>query len=398
MADSVSDEAIAQFTSITGVSRREAAQYLAASSGSVENAVATYYAATDNAPDDAQDSDYADEEDDDDPAQPRSGGGRTLGDASGSVPASSSTAPTSSTSKKPTTQKKFATLGDFTSSSKSADDDDDDKQDLYAGGEKSGLSVQNPDDLKKRILEKANRNGPPVKDAPKKKSFFKGAGTTLGSDETPSQEVPAAPEAPAPAERVNRTLHFWSDGFSVDDGDLYRSDDPQNAELLELIRRGRAPLRIMNVLPGQEVDVELKEHKEKYVKPKKKYAPFGGSGNRLGSPTPDIGGAQTMPGAFEPTPAAAPRAQAAASNTVDESQPTVTIRVSLGSGTRLTSRFNTTQTVGDVYQFVQRAEPDSGRSWVLQTTFPSMELKDHQQVLGEMSELKRGGAVVQKFT
>ena len=41
-----------------------------------------------------------------------------------------------------------------------ADDDSDDdetKQDFFAGGEKSGLAVQNPDDLKKKILEKAKR-------------------------------------------------------------------------------------------------------------------------------------------------------------------------------------------------------------------------------------------------
>ena len=72
----------------------------------------------------------------------------------------------SSSSNKPS-KKKFATLGDLgggTPSSHSghghgSDDDDDDQehQDLFAGGEKSGLAVQNPDDLKRKILERAKK-------------------------------------------------------------------------------------------------------------------------------------------------------------------------------------------------------------------------------------------------
>lgn len=53
-------------------------------------------------------------------------------------------------------------MGDFASGGgggggDSSDDDDTDEHDFFAGGEKSGLAVQNPDDLKKKILEKARR-------------------------------------------------------------------------------------------------------------------------------------------------------------------------------------------------------------------------------------------------
>lgn len=347
------------------------------------------------------DSDYVDEDDPDPSNQPHSayGAGRRLGDEpSDSRPIR--TAPVSGpaeTKKSSSTQKKFATLGDVGASGTGADDsDDDDKQDLFAGGEKSGLAVQNPDDLKKRILEKAQKRGPPPKEAAPKKSFFTGSARTLGGDDAPSREIPAAPQPRARAERVDRVLHFWQDGFSIDDGDLYRIDDPRNAEILNLIRQGRAPLNIMNVQPGQEVDVEIKQHDEKYVKPKKKFRPFEGSGHRLGSPTP---GVPSMPGAFTsepaaPAPATTPTAPPSAE--VDESKPTVTLRISLGSGTRLTSRFNTTQTISDVYDFVRRAEP-SGRDFVLQTTFPTTDLNDKSQVLGDMAEFKRGGAVVQRY-
>lgn len=76
-------------------------------------------------------------------------------------------APSSSATQPP--KKKFATLGDLGGSGPSShaghghDDDGDESeeenQDLFAGGEKSGLAVQNPDDLKRKIIERAQRYG-----------------------------------------------------------------------------------------------------------------------------------------------------------------------------------------------------------------------------------------------
>jgi hypothetical protein len=40
----------------------------------------------------------------------------------------------------------------------------------------------------------------------------------------------------------------------------------------------------MNVQRDQEVDVKLERHDGNYVQPKKKYKPFSGGGQRLGSP------------------------------------------------------------------------------------------------------------------
>lgn len=84
--------------------------------------------------------------------------GRTLGGST--VPSSSSAAPDApSYPKRPAPKKQFATLGDFASGNDgdSSEDDGSVDQDFFAGGEKSGLAVQNPDDLKKKILEKARR-------------------------------------------------------------------------------------------------------------------------------------------------------------------------------------------------------------------------------------------------
>ncbi|KAK5276711.1 protein phosphatase regulator, partial [Cryomyces antarcticus] len=81
---------------------------------------------------------------------------------------------------------------------------------------------------------------------------------------------------------------------------------------------------------------------------------------------------------------------------IDPSQPTLQLQIRLADGTRLQSRFNTSQTVGHVRAFVNAARPAT-RPWTLMTTFPTKELKDEAQVLGEMAEFKRGGVVVQKW-
>jgi UBX domain-containing protein 1 len=225
---------------------------------------------------------------------------------------------------------------------------------------------------------------------------------TLGGDDAPSRPIPdPTASTPQPAPRVQRELHLWRDGFSVDDGELYRYDDPANARTLEMINTGHAPLHILNVQQGQEVDVEVHAHKdEDYVRPKKKYVPFGGSGQRLGSPTPGAGSAASAPAtaATSGTTAASGSTSAAQPSVdVDTSAPTLTLQIRLGDGTRLTSRFNTTHTIGDVYGFVDRATTSS-RPYALMTTFPSKELTDKAQVLGDMSDFKRGGVVVQKWT
>lgn len=85
--------------------------------------------------------------------------GRSLG---GDVaPSGSAAGPESSSATgRAAPKKKFATLGDFNTGGSGGDSSEDDRsvdQDFFAGGEKSGLAVQNPDDLKKKILEKARR-------------------------------------------------------------------------------------------------------------------------------------------------------------------------------------------------------------------------------------------------
>ncbi|KAF6218845.1 hypothetical protein HO133_005388 [Letharia lupina] len=400
------DALISEFVGLAGVTPQVAQEYLANSSWELGSAVTEYFNRSEGT-----------EEDDQAPEAPA-----VTSSAPQPIPASSSMPPPPSATQPP--KKKFATLGDLSGGGgpshaghghghddEDDDDDfepsDDDNPDLYAGGEKSGLAVENPgtaEKLRKKIIKKAQKNTPrPGGDDPRgPSSRFTGTAHTLGGDDAPSQTI-EDPNASRPqhAPPVERHLHFWADGFSVDDGPLYRSDDPANAAILAQIKTGRAPLAILNVEMAQEVDVKLEQHSEKYVQPKKKYVPFGGGGQRLGSPTPGISNRTAEP-APAPAPAAAPASSATTQAVVvdvNESQPTLSLQIRLGDGTRLPARFNTTHTIGDVYSFITASNPQSRtRSWVLMTTFPSKELSDKSQVLGDLSEFKRGGVMVQKWS
>lgn len=191
-------------------------------------------------------------------------------------------------------------------------------------------------------------------------------------------------------------MHLWEDGFSIDDGELKRFDDPANQADLEMIRMGRAPLHLMNVQQGQPVDVKVQQHAEKYTPPPKKYKPFSGSGNRLGSPVPGASGSSTPVPPASSSSVSASRGATPAN--VDSSQPTIMIRIQLPDGTRLPARFNTTNTVGDIYSFVRSASAETAsRPWVLATTFPNKDHIDENLVLGEMQEFKKGGTAVVKW-
>ncbi|GKT41213.1 UBX domain-containing protein 1 [Colletotrichum spaethianum] len=245
---------------------------------------------------------------------------------------------------------------------------------------------------------------------PSRSSVFRGTGNTVGGEGADSRSIPdpdafqeGAGGPPGPSgEPQERTLHLWQDGFSIDDGELHRFDDPENAMDLNMIRAGRAPLHLMNVRYDQPVDVKLHQHQENYHALPKKYKPFGGEGRRLGSPVPGEGSSSAAAAAAAPAVSASSQTTSASSTdpqqAIDESQPTLTLRIQLPNGTRLPARFNTTNTVNDVYEFVQRASADTRtRQWVLATTFPNKDHTDRSLVLGEMPEFKKGGTAVVKW-
>ncbi|ERT00474.1 UBX domain-containing protein 1 [Sporothrix schenckii 1099-18] len=454
MAEGLSkDEIISSFCGITGVSSSEATDFLDAADWDADAALAEFYQSQEDATSGAAAASGA--------AAPAAGaaaatdasytGPRTLdgrpAPQSYSNSGSSSRAASTSSRQPQPKRKGLMTMSSLQNSSGSgsghghghAHDDDDDnydsddeddkrgRGDLFAGGEKSGLAVQDPTvggpssdarrvmrDIVAKAKAQAGETPGPSQPPP---SRFRGSGQTLGGEGAESRTIPdpaaaasgrpsAAAAADAPAEQ--RVLHIWQDGFSVDDGPLHRYDDPQNAADLQMIRQGRAPLHLMNVPFAQAVDIKLHEHEENWHQLPRVYRPFAGEGHRLGSPVPGAPTTAAAAGSIDavasgPASSSAPAATTSNPNPtthVDENLPTVNLRVQLPDGTRLPARFNTTQTISDVYDFVQRALPASstqGRAWVLATTFPNKEHTDKSLVLGETDEFKRGGAAVVKW-
>lgn len=410
------DEAISNFCELTSASDEQATEYLSAAAWDLESAVTAFFADRDET---AAGFSTPGAEASAAPAEPEYTGPRTLDGRPAPQYASSSS---KAASKKPQKRRGIATLGSLNNDDDDEDDDDSDdggRGDLFAGGEKSGLAVQDPNqrsnDPKKLIndiIAKAKANsgrsgssepGPPTPPGPSGSRFFRGAGQTVGGDGAESRTIPDPAGNPIPSSRgaegppQERVLHLWADGFSIDDGELRRFDDPQNAMDLQMIRQGRAPLHLMNVRYDQPVDVKLQQHAENYRALPKVYRPFSGEGRRLGSPVPGDGNAAPTPSATTTTSAAASGSQTR-SMTVDESQPTLLLRIQMPDGTRLPARFNTTHTVNDVYEFVQRATAATqSRPWVLATTFPNKDHTDKSLVLGDVPEFKKGGTAVVKW-
>jgi len=319
--------------------------------------------------------------------------------------------------------RRFGTLGD------DSDDGDDEPQNYFAGGERSGINVQNPDrdpdvpgrNLMRDLLARALNAGPaePELERPggQRSSVFSGAGYTLGSDEIESAYVPDPNEPPNPAEETAiRHLTFWRDGFSVEDGDLRRYDDPAQAQILSEINAGRAPPSILDVLPGQPVELRVSRRTDEDYVPTPRRG-FAGSGNRLGGVVPESSGAPApvpvpqvgMPGAFPLadgsflTAASAPQpaqtretASAGTRFAVDQTKPTTSVQVRLADGTRMVARMNLTHTVGDLRSFINASRPENtARPYTIGTTFPNRTLDDDNVTI-EAAGL-RNSVIVQRW-
>ncbi|KAI0791273.1 ubiquitin-related domain-containing protein [Abortiporus biennis] len=315
----------------------------------------------------------------------------------------------------------FGGLGGIGRGGSDDDDDDDDErrggddgegESWFAGGERSGISVQNPGrgpgganepggDLVRELLRRAAEAGAAQReddghghDHGHAASSW-GAGHTLGSEEVESQFIPD-PDAPEPEEEepAIRQLTLWRDGFSVDDGELMRYGVESNDEILEQITAGHAPPHILNVRQGQPVELRVvrRLHQDYILPPKGPSLPFEGAGHRLGSPVPPVVGAagsSDMPGGFPNTSSrTAPRdpirdvESIGTRFEVDQTQPTTSVQIRLADGTRMVCRMNLTHTVQDIRNFINAARPENNtRPYAIMTTFPNRTLEDEKQTI-----------------
>ncbi|KZT33119.1 SEP-domain-containing protein [Sistotremastrum suecicum HHB10207 ss-3] len=273
-------------------------------------------------------------------------------------------------------------------------DEDDEPQSFFAGGERSGISVEGPakstkNQLVRDILKKAQQYVCKLQTSQQPSfTFFTGGGNTLGSDEVPSSFVPD-PNAPVEdgegeesEETAIRNITFWRDGFSVEDGPLLRYEVPENAQLLGEINTGHAPPSVLNVRVGQPVELRVARRMDEDYKepPKRPVGPFESAGQRLGDFRAfPVGayGAPVAPARSAATSRAADVPLGQPRFEVDQTQPTTSVQVRLADGTRLVCRMNFTHTVGDIRNFINASRPgSSARAYTIGTTFPNRILED----------------------
>ncbi|CCE63193.1 hypothetical protein TPHA_0E00990 [Tetrapisispora phaffii CBS 4417] len=367
----MSSENVNQFIALTSASQPVAEQYLELYSDDIGDALNAYYA---------------------DQAERKS---------SSSQPSSQNSQQKSSKKAASSGNNKFMS---FSQMMKDSDQDDsDENRHTFAGGEKSGLEVTDPNDsnsLIKDLLEKAKRGGQELpeganNDESEKKNKFTGRGYRLGATVGSASEVyeDNSPAGKAPT-RVTRDITFWKEGFQVGDGELFRYDDPANSFYLNELNQGRAPLKLLNVEFGQEVDVNVyKKLDESYKAPKRKLGGFGGKGQRLGSPIP--GDAQE---ASEPTTShieesnkATEEAEKKDSN---KTQGDSLVQIRYATGKREIYHCNATDTVQSIYDHVKSNTNDT-RPFALNTSFPVTPIENFEATLKDADLIN--SVVVQRW-
>ncbi|KAG0491339.1 hypothetical protein HPP92_004737 [Vanilla planifolia] len=269
------------------------------------------------------------------------------------------------------------TLADLNrrSSVQESDSDSDEPQEYYTGGEKSGMLVQDPTRANNNvdaIFEQARQmgaiQGPFVREPSAGSRSFTGTGRVLSGETVPS--------AAQPPENIVHDIHFWRNGFTVDEGPLRRFDDLANGPFLESIRRSECPKELEPHDRRSAVHVNLVRRDENCPEPVKRLTPFQGVGRTLGEGSSATASPSSAPppSTFAPTPFAG--------LSVDGSLPSTSIQLRLADGTRMVSRFNLHHTVGDIRSFIDASRPGAAGDYRLQTVgFPPKELTDVAQTI-----------------
>jgi len=367
------EASVEEFISVTGVDEERAKFYLQSANGELHVALETFF-----------DNDHLDSmETESSVAPPNHDVAATRENES----ASKSSPPVESKKTRQKPSSRIATISNFQDEANSSDEEG---QAFYAGGsETSGQQILGPNNKKKNLTksifdaarshgaEEINE-GSSSSSAPKQKSLFKGAGFKLGSDVEPSEQVnPFLNPNDKPVEKKDKKIKFWKNGFSIDDGPLRNFSDPENKAFLDAIRRGEVPDELRKQVQSGEVHVNMEDHgEEEFVQPKIKPQAFAGSGYVLGSPVPHVKQEETLPPLASTTVPKHPTFQ------VDDSKPVTTIQIRLSDGTRLVSKFNHDNTIGDIRRLVANAQPTTG-NFKLMTTFPNKILTDDTQTIAD---------------
>lgn len=259
------------------------------------------------------------------------------------------------------------------------DDRNKDGNDYYVGGEKSGQIVQGgpsgEDGDLEALFQKAREAGAEVgresdlMSSSSQRGFqsFAGRGQTLSGIPV---GAPVGQQAEEPGE-VTATVTFYANGvFTVDDGEPRQIEDPANAMFMKSIMEGQCPPELIPENPRTAININLVRKHEDYEPPAEpKYRAFAGTGHTLAASNQE-----------EQNDLAADVPQGTWKGP-DESKPTTSVQIRLADGSRLVAKFNLTQTVGNIRQFLMSTRPELGNAFRLTTSFPTRDLLDVDETI-----------------
>jgi UBX domain-containing protein 1 len=259
------------------------------------------------------------------------------------------------------------------------DDRNKEGNDYYVGGEKSGQIVQGGPpgeggDLE-ALFQKAREAGAELgresdlmsSSAQRGFQSFTGRGQTLSGIPV---GAPASEQAEGPGE-VTATVTFYANGvFTVNDGEPRQIQDPANAMFMKSIMEGQCPPELIPEDPRTAININLVRKQEDYEPPAEpKYRAFAGTGHTLAASNQEEEKAPAVdvPQGMWKGP--------------DESKPTTSVQIRLADGSRLVAKFNLTQTVGNIRQFLMSTRPELGNAFRLTTSFPTKDLVDVDETI-----------------
>lgn len=282
------------------------------------------------------------------------------------------------------------------------DAEEEKRQAYYAGGQGqngggSGQEILDPREFMRRARDELGARSIDEYNAEQQQQAFTGVGTgrSLNAPPPPPAEEEAEPAAAsdsAPVAATTHTITFWRDGFTVDDGPLRRTDDPENAQFLADINRGQVPRELeassngacprspvrapapgarqqptrprpprgcARRAAGADIDVHcIDKSTEAYTPPPPTVKPFTGAGHSMRD---DSAPADAV-GPVTPQEAV-----------VDDSQPTTSVQLRLHDGSRRVLKLNHSHTVAQLRAHVATLVPPGAR-FELSTQFPRTKL------------------------
>eukprot|EP00413_Alexandrium_margalefii_P045041 CAMPEP_0204604154 /NCGR_PEP_ID=MMETSP0661-20131031/57688_1 /ASSEMBLY_ACC=CAM_ASM_000606 /TAXON_ID=109239 /ORGANISM="Alexandrium margalefi, Strain AMGDE01CS-322" /LENGTH=247 /DNA_ID=CAMNT_0051615289 /DNA_START=83 /DNA_END=824 /DNA_ORIENTATION=+ len=203
----------------------------------------------------------------------------------------------------------------------------------YAGGDKSGLAIQNPGDEEKDNWEKMQENS-------------------------------SANAGPLPGN--HRSVTVYRNGFVVGDGPFRPLSDPLNKKFMDEMAMGRCPEELQEA-GGEPVHVAVHDKRSEDFKepPPPSYVKFSGEGNTLSTGASSSAAVSTNAGTIE----------------VDPSKPKTKIQIRFHNGEKKAQEFNETHTVGDLRSFCQQCV--GGQAMTIMGGFPPKPVTDDSLTLKE---------------